>query len=578
MMAKRTKEAIPAFQEKLVKCTERESDESLDELSDEESHVSAIDSEAEAPFLQEGYNGDLSEGGRWNDADDADITPPQPTFRPTRSPGPQLLRGATYTSLQLFQLFFTNSTLQTIIRNTNDCGSAHSTASDPWVDLTLQDMFSFMSLVVYMGVVKCSALTDYWRGGELYGLPFPRRVMTRARFLRICRALRLSSPAADAANEQKRGTAAFDPLCKIKPLYQEMRDACIRNYHPSQEIAIEEQMVASKAHIGLKQYMKNKPVRWGFKLFVLADSRSRFTWDFFVYQGKFQGNSGQGLGYDSVMELIDTRLLGTGYKLFIDHFYTSPALFRDLLQRGIWACGTVRANIVGFPKTKNNGLDSKSPRGSTRWIRRDSVLFIRWRDTRDVFMCSTIHTAHAEDAVQRRVKGEDGHWLLKDVSVPPAVKEYSLCVGGVDVSDAQTGSHKVPHKTQKWYKMFFYQFMDIAIVNAFLLHKDIAKSKGETPLRQKAFRENLVEELAAAAAAGGSPSTARRAPPLPPPPPSPSGAHHRPVHIKGHSTTGRLKCRQCHAKTPVKCSSCDVPLCFVPGRDCYNDWHVSKSL
>ena len=27
------------------------------------------------------------------------------------------------------------------------------------------------------------------------------------------------------------------------------------------------------------------------------------------------------------------------------------------------------------------------------------------------------------------------------------------------------------------------------------------------------------------------------------------------------------------AKTPLKCSSFDVPLCFVPGRDCYNAWH-----
>ncbi|XP_075948068.1 uncharacterized protein LOC142950046 [Anarhichas minor] len=643
MMAKRTKKTMPTFQEKRVKCIERESDESLDKISDEESHVSSIDSEADAPFLQGGDNGDLLEGGRWNDADDPDITPPQPTFRPTRTPGPQLRRRATYTALRLFQLFFPNSTLQTIVQNTNDHGSTHSTASDPWIDLTLQDMFSFMSLVVYMGLVKCSALTDYWRGGELYGLPFPRRVMTCTRFLRICRALRLSSPAADAANEQKRGTVAFDPLCKIKPLYLEMRDACIRNYHPSQQIAIEEQIVASKAHFGPKQYIKKKPFRWGFKLFVLADIRSRFTWDFFIYQGKFQGNGGQGLRYDSVMELIDTRLLGTGYKLFVDNFYTSPTLFRDLLQRGIWACGTIHTNIVGFPKMKNS-LDSKSPRGSIRWIRRDSLLFIQWRDARNVFMCSTIHTAHAEDTVQRRIKCEDGHWLLKDVSVPPAekdvsvppaekdvsvppaekdvsvppaekdvsvppaekdvsvppavkdvsvppaekdvsvppavkdvsvppaVKEYRLCVGGA--SNAQPGPYKVPHRTQKWYTMFFYQFMDIAIVNAFLLHKDIAKSRGETPLHQKAFRENLVEELAAAA----SPSTARRAPPLPPPHPPPSGSHHRPVHITGHSTSGRLKCRNCHAKTPVKCSSCDVPLCFLPSRDCYNEWHVAQGL
>ncbi len=366
---------------------------------------------------------------KWNGVDIPDVTPPQPTFRHTNSPGPKLIRTATYTVLQLYQLFFTNSLLQTIIQNTNDYGSIHHTKpSNPWIDVTLQDMFAFMAMVIYMGLVKLPAITDYWRGGNLYNLPFPKKLITGKKFLRICWSLHLSSLVDDAANEQKRGTAGFDRLCKIKPLYTEMRDACKTNYHPGQEISIDERMVASKARIGLKQYMKNKPVRWGYKLFVLADSSNGYTWDFFVYEGKMHGNSGKGLSYESVMELMDTRLLGTGYKLFVDNFYTSPSLFCDLLQKKIWACGTIRTNRIGFPKTKINYLDSKSPRGSIRWIRKNSLLFVQWRDTRDVFMCSTLHTAHAGDTVQRRVKDADGHWVLKDISIPPTVKEYNRYV------------------------------------------------------------------------------------------------------------------------------------------------------
>ncbi len=357
---------------------------------------------------------------RWNGVDVPDVTPPQPTFRPTNSPGPKLMRTATYTVLQLYQLFFSNSLLQTIIKNTNDYGSTHySKPSNPWIDVTLQDMFSFIAMVIYMGLVKLPAITDYWRGGNLYSFSFPKKLITGKKFLRICHSLHLSSLVDDAANEQRRGTAEFDRLCKIKPLYIEMREACKTNYHPGQEISIDERMVASKARIGLKQYMKNKPVRWGYKLFVLADSSNGYTWD----PWKLQGNSGKGLSYESVMELIDTQLLGTGYKLFVDNFYTSPSLFADLLQKRIWACGTIRTNRIGFPKTKINSLVSKSPRGSIRWIRKNSLLFVQWRDTRDVFMCSTLHTAHAGDTIQRRVRDADGHWELKDISIPPAVKE-----------------------------------------------------------------------------------------------------------------------------------------------------------
>ncbi|XP_068444781.1 piggyBac transposable element-derived protein 4-like [Clinocottus analis] len=548
----------------------REREWSLAESSDEECDTSSLDSEGDAPFPQgEGdaslNNADRSEGARWNDADDPCGKPPQPAFRPNRPPGPQLAPRASYTALRCFQLFFTNSILKTLTQNTNDYGSMNSGVDDPWIDLKLQDMYSFMSLVVYMGVVNCPALTDYWQRGKLHSFPFPKTVMTCAKFLRICRALHLSNPAVDTANKQKRGTAAFDPFCKIKPLYQEMRNACIRNYHPNQEIAIEERLLPSKPLVELKHDIKNKSCRWGYKMFELVDSRSRYTWDFYIYKKKFRENGGQGLGYDSVMELIDTRSLGTGYELFVDHFFTSPTLFRDLLQRDIWACGTIRTNGVGFPKTQNNSLDSKSPRGSLRWIKSDSLLFIQWRNRRDVNMCSTIHAAHAVDTAQRSVSGEDRQWLLKSVPVPPAAKDYCLYASP---SDGETDSYEIPHRTQKWYKMLFYQFMDIAIVNAFLLHGHVAKSKGATPLQQRAFRESLAEELAEA----GSRSRARRpTPPVPLP-------HHRPVHIKGHSTDGRLRCKLCPCKTPVKCSTCDVALCFISGRDCYNDWHVANDM
>ncbi len=189
---------------------------------------------------------------------------------------------------------FTNL-LQTIIKNTNDYGSTHySKPSNPWIDVTLQDMFSFIAMVIYMGLVKLPAITDYWRGGNLYSFSFPKKLITGKKFLRICHSLHLSSLVDDAANEQRRGTAEFDRLCKIKPLYIEMREACKTNYHPGQEISIDERMVASKARIGLKQYIKNKPVRWGYKLFVLADSSNGYTWDFFVYEGKLAGKQWQG--------------------------------------------------------------------------------------------------------------------------------------------------------------------------------------------------------------------------------------------------------------------------------------------
>lgn len=139
-------------------------------------------------------------------------------------------------------------------------------------------------------------------------------------------------------------------------------------------------------------------------------------------------------------------------------------------------------------------------------------------------------------------------------------------MGEVDASDALTGYYQVFHKTQIWYKTFFYHFVDIAVVNAFVLHKELCKTKGHVPMTQKAFRETLAEQLMLL---GSSSGTTRRSQE----PSWPRDQQHRLVFIGLDRTSDRLKCRVCRAKTPVKCSTCDKALCFVLQRDCYNKWH-----
>jgi len=45
-------------------------------------------------------------------------------------------------------------------------------------------------------------------------------------------------------------------------------------------------MVRSKHRSGIRQYMKDKPTKWGLKLWVLADSGNGYSVDFNVYIGK----------------------------------------------------------------------------------------------------------------------------------------------------------------------------------------------------------------------------------------------------------------------------------------------------
>ena len=450
-----------------------------------------------------------------------------------------------------------------------------------WTPLTREEFFAFLAIVLFSGLVRVPERSDFWRTDVPYGFRFPASVMPRDRWEAIMWSLHLSDPDEEEENERKRGTDSYDRLFKIKPLYTDLVAACQAHYQPSQNIAIDERMVKSKARVHFKQYMKDKPTKWGFKIFVLADSLSAYTWNFFVYVGKRETAParGKGLSYSAVVDLLPLDLLGTGYRLYVDSFYTSPALFRHLDGRGIGCCGTVRKGRVGFPKTEENDLADGAERGDMRWIRDDDgLLFVKWMDTRQVSLCTSIHKAYSEQSVDRHVR-EAGRWSVKKIPAPDAIVDYNRHMGAVDLSDAFIKYYSVHHKTMKWYKTFFFHFVDIAAVNGWLLHKELCAHRGTAHVTHKQFVEGLIREMVEL--------SGRRRGATPAPVPGvarPAACVPLYLHEKKGGGGGGVKdargyCALCverrgkRHKTPVYCEKCDVALCLVPTRNCFADWH-----
>ena len=55
-------------------------------------------------------------------------------------------------------------------------------------------------------------------------------------------------------------------------------------------------MIPFKGRLSIKQYMKDKPTKWGIKVFVLADSRNGYTVRLQIYALKNSNLSSADLG------------------------------------------------------------------------------------------------------------------------------------------------------------------------------------------------------------------------------------------------------------------------------------------
>ncbi|KAJ8370383.1 hypothetical protein SKAU_G00104110 [Synaphobranchus kaupii] len=195
------------------------------------------------------------------------------------------------------------------------------------------------------------------------------------------------------------------------------------------------------------------------------------------------------------MSLIQPSCLGTGYHIYMDNFYTSPKLFMDLANMKFGACGTYRESRKRCPRGRANALTKKCGRGSVRWIREGPLVFVKWMDTREVSLCSTIHPAFSGETVQRRVKDRDGRWAERDIPCPTLIVAYNKHMGGVDLSDQLIQYYSTHRKTARWYRTMLLHFLDIATTNAYILHREISSANQVQPMAHKDFMVELVSQL-----------------------------------------------------------------------------------
>ena len=180
---------------------------------------------------------------------------------------------------------------------------------------------------------------------------------------------------------------------------------------------------------------------------------------------------------------------GKWYKLFIDNWYSSIPLASLSMSQGIAVLGTVRSNRLRNCKMIPDAELRKKRRGSMeiKLASEDNIELrvIKWFDNRPVTMLTTFEAVEPIKQVRR--------WDKKDrkeifVECPSAVMIYNKNMGGVNLLDGFLSYYRIPVRSKKWYHRLIWHFVDLCIVQSWILYKNDAlllegKSIAITPKR-----------------------------------------------------------------------------------------------
>lgn len=169
--------------------------------------------------------------------------------------------------------------------------------------------------------------------------------MTRNRFFQLRSKIKVVDDQLVTPNMKE-----VDRFWKIRPIVSSIEKGCRENER-CQNVAIDEQIIPFTGKCKMKQVVKGKHYPEGIKVFIQANPNG-LPLDLYLYQG--QGTSVESalypmpdkidLGGRVVLKLADT--LPKYSSIYMDRYFTSIPLLDTLLNRNIYATGTLMKSRV----------------------------------------------------------------------------------------------------------------------------------------------------------------------------------------------------------------------------------------
>lgn len=246
-----------------------------------------------------------------------------------------------YTPLEAFHLFFDSEIIAMLVHYSNLSATSHNRNGD----ISGNEMRCFLGVLLLSGYSGHPRREMYWEKSKDTNNQLVCEAISRNRFKYIIQNLHCCD------NNNLLNTN--DKFAKIRPLIDALNKRFI-DFAPFQENhSVDESMVPYFGRHGTKQFIKGKPIRWGYKFWAGTTKTGYVEW-FEPYQGSTTIIADEykelGLGASVILQfshVLQERFPNTPFHLYFDNFFTTLALLEKLTDMGLKGTGTIRENRLG---------------------------------------------------------------------------------------------------------------------------------------------------------------------------------------------------------------------------------------
>lgn len=205
-----------------------------------------------------------------------------------------------------------------------------------------------------MGVQKSGRrnLEDFWNTTRGTGTELIYLVMSLKRFRFLLRTIRFD----DIRDRELR--KQHDKLAPVREIFEKLVANYKKQFVPGEFMTLDEQLVAFRGRCPFRQYIPNKPAKYGIKIFLLTDAKVPYSYNLEIYAGTQPPGP-----YEQSNKVVDivvrmlTPINNSSRNVTMDNLFTNIDQCAELLSKKITVVGTVKKNKPQIPESLKTTKD-----------------------------------------------------------------------------------------------------------------------------------------------------------------------------------------------------------------------------